>query len=118
MTRAVETLRAFNDNPLYNHNGVYVNDRDAWANAMFIGPWVRRVLSLPGVTDFDRQRIFDTATSIARYCRTEEGYWKAGWSGGTTWDPHISYTQIMTSATTVNMLTAAALLESMENNRG
>ena len=114
LTRAVETLRAFNDSPHYNNNGVYVNDRDAWANAMFIGPWVRRVLTLPGVTDFDRQRIYDTALSIAEHCRTEDGYWKPGWSGSSTWDPHSFPEQIMTSSTTVNMLTAAALLEKMD----
>jgi len=114
LIRALETLRAFNDSPYYSHEGVYVNDRDAWANAMFIGPWVRRVLSLPEATDYDRQRIYETASSIFRHCRTEEGYWKAGWSGGAAWDPHISETQIMTSATTVNMLTAAALMEKME----
>ena len=114
LTRAVRTLRAFNDSPFYNNNGVYVNDRDAWANAMFIGPWVRRVLTLPDVTDFDKQRIYDTASSIVQYCRTEDGYWKPGWSGSSVWDAHSFPEQIMTSSTTVNMLTAAALLEKME----
>ena len=114
LTRAAETLRAFNDSPFYSSNGVYVNDRDAWANAMFIGPWVRHVLTLPDVTQYDKQRVFDTADSIALHCRTENGYWRGGWSGSPTWDAHASPTQIMTSATTVNMLTAAALLERIE----
>lgn len=113
LNNALRTLRALNDSELYNNNGAYVNDRDAWANAMFVGPWVRQVLTLPGATRADYDRIFTTADHILRYARTEEGYYKGGWSGGETWDAYADPKQIMTTATTINMITAAALLEQL-----
>ena len=118
--RAVETVRAFNDSPFYSNQGVYVNDRDAWADATFAGPWVSEVLTLPGVTQADRERMYITAESIAAHCRTAEGYWKAEWSGGDRWAEAWkragggSEKQFMTSGTTVGMLTAAAWLEKLE----
>ena len=111
LDNALRTVRALNDSDLYSQNGAYVNDRDAWANAMFAGPWVSQVLTLPGVTQADYDRIFITADHILVNARTEDGYYKGGWSGGTAWDAHADPRQIMTTATTVNMLTAAALLE-------
>ena len=114
LDRAVETVRAVNDSPLYNNRGVYVNDRDGWANAMFVGPWVRQVLTLPGVEQKDYDRIFTTADSILAKARTEDGYWKAGWSGGSAWDAYAKPEQIMTTGTTVNMVTAAALMEALK----
>ena len=116
--RAVETVRAVNDSPLYSDNGVYVNDRDAWANAMFVGPWVRQALTLPGIQRKDYDRLFVTADSIVKNARTEDGYWKAGWSGGTTWDAHSKPEHIMTTGTTVNMITAAALAEALQGASG
>ena len=115
LDRAIETVRALNDSEYYNNKGVYVNDRDAWANAAFAGPWVSEVLTLEGVTEADKQRMYDTALSIALNCRTEDGYWKAEWSGGNAWSNGETVPeQIMTSGTTVGMLTAAAWLEKID----
>jgi hypothetical protein len=117
----LETVRAVNDHPHYNNKGVYVNDRDAWANSSFAGQWVREVLTLDGVTDFDKRRIYETAVSVYHNCRTPEGFWRAEWSGGDAWVQGWAgsryggtYRQIMTNGTTVGMLSAAALLEKQE----
>ena len=80
---------------------------------MFVGPWVRRVLTLPGVTEEDHQRIFITADHITQRARTEDGYYQGGWSGSKVWNESNVPQQIMTTATTVNMVTAAALLEQL-----
>lgn len=113
LDNAIRTLRALNDCSLYSFKGAYVNDRDAWADAMFVGPWVRRVLTLPGVTEEDHQRIFITADHITQRARTEDGYYQGGWSGSKVWNDSNVPQQIMTTATTVNMVTAAALLEQL-----
>ena len=113
LDNAIRTLRALNDCALYSFKGAYINDRDAWANAMFVGPWVRRVLTLPGVTEADYNRIFTTADHITQRARTEDGYYQGGWSGSKVWNEHNVPQQIMTTATTVNMVTAAALLEQL-----
>jgi len=120
---ALETVRALNDSPLYNHQGVYVNDRDAGTNATFAGAWVREVLLLPGTTTHDDERIFGTARSIAEKCRTKDGYWNPEWAGGEVWrsnwltaTPQHKWTVNMSMITgnTVCMMTAAALLESLK----
>ncbi|MCL2884391.1 MAG: hypothetical protein FWF49_02750 [Oscillospiraceae bacterium] len=120
---ALRTVNAINNekSPYYN-NGVYYNDRDAWTNAAFMGPWVSEVLALPGIQTRDTDHILRTAQSIGLNCRTADGYWRAEWAGGNAWEALWAktgasnpfpghYTQIMTSANTVGTLTAAALLE-------
>ena len=112
---ALETVRAINDSTYYNNKGVYVNDRDAWTNATFMPWWVSEVLTLDGVTEADKQRVYDTALSIILNCRTEEGYYRAEWSGGNAWaNGDTTPEQIMTSANTVGMVTAAAWLEKLD----
>ncbi|MCL2884390.1 MAG: hypothetical protein FWF49_02745, partial [Oscillospiraceae bacterium] len=114
--RTVEALN--NDSSLYNNHGVYLNDRDAWTESTFAGPWVSEVLTLPGIQPRDYDRVIQTAQSIGQHCRTSDGYWGPDWSGGNTWavntarnNPPTSAQQIMTSAVTVGMITAGALLE-------
>ncbi|MCL2884392.1 MAG: hypothetical protein FWF49_02755 [Oscillospiraceae bacterium] len=114
---ALRTVKALNESSYYDNNGVYVNDRDAWTNATFMGPWVSEVLTLPGIQTRDYERVIQTAQSIGQNCRTADGYWRAEWSGGNRWEAlmspsfYFSYKQLTTSADTVGMLTAAALLE-------
>ena len=114
LDNALRTLRALNDCDLYNFKGAYVNDRDAWANAMF----VRRVLTLPGVTQEDYDRIFITADHITQRARLDNGYYQGGWSGSKVWNESNVPEQMMTTATTVNMVTAAALLEHILQEQG
>ena len=116
LTRALETVRAISDGP-YNVEGVLLNDRDAWTNGAFMGVWVKDVLTLPGVEQKDKDLIYNTARSIAQNSRTEEGYYGASWDkpvGTSKWDEGSKPEQIMTSATTTNVLMAAALLEGIE----
>lgn len=120
---AIETVRALNDSPHYSNNGVYVNDRDAGTDSTFAGAWVKEVLTLPGATKQDRERMFVTARSIADKCRTRDGFWNPEWSGGDAWrskwltaTPQHKRTVNMSMITgnTVCMTTAAALLESLK----
>ena len=119
LTRAIETVRAITDGP-YNNGGVLLNDRDAWTTAAFAGLWAKEVLILPGVTDEDKELLYNTARSIAENARTPEGYYGGSWSGpaegdGSAWCCAGSMPeQLMTSANSANILFAAALLEKRE----
>ena len=114
--RAIETVRALVDSPYYDCGGVFVNDRDAWANGLFVGWWVSDVLTLPGMPQEAKDMVYATAKSINAKARTSEGFYGAAWSSGTAWKSteHTRPEQIMTSASTVNMIMAAALLEKLE----
>jgi predicted alpha-1,6-mannanase (GH76 family) len=113
--RAVRTAQA-----VYNHlrNGaVLLNDRDAWVNATFAADWVAEVLPLRGTAGSDWQLIRSTAESIATNARTADGHYGGSWSGpaegsgSTWWLANSRPQQIMTSATSVSLIAAAALLE-------
>ena len=95
--------------------GVYVKDRDAWTNGTFAGDWAQDVLSLPGVEDRHKELLLRTADSIYRKARTSQGYYGGSWSGpaegpGSPWCMKGSRPQqITTSASSVNVIAAAAL---------
>ena len=97
--------------------GVFINDRDAWANGTFAGDWAREVLSLPGIGSEHRAALRKTADSIFTRARTPDGYYGGSWSGpaegdGSAWFRKKSMPQqIMTSANSVNMIVAAAARE-------
>ena len=119
LERALETVYAVTDG-IYNQNGVLINDRDAWTNGAFARGWAEEVLTLPGVRDKDKELLFNTARSIAENARTPKGYYGGSWSGpaegeGSAWYRAKSIPeQIMTSATSTNMIIAAALLETLQ----
>ena len=94
--------------------GVFFNDRDAWANGTFADDWAREVLSLPGIGREHWTVLRKTADSIFTKARTADGYYGGSWSGpaegeGSAWFRKKSMPQqIMTSANSVNMIVAAA----------
>ena len=96
--------------------GIYVDDRDAWANGTFAGDWARDVLSLPGIEERHKELLLRTADSIYQKARTSQAYYGGSWSGpaegpGSRWCMIGSRPQqIMTSASSVNMIVAAALV--------
>lgn len=95
--------------------GIYLNDRDAWANGTFAGDWARDVLSLPGIDLAHRALLRRTADSIYRNARTSRGYYGGSWGGpaegpGSRWCVNGSRPeQIMTSSSSALMIVAAAL---------
>jgi hypothetical protein len=95
--------------------GVLIDDRDAWTNGVFAGDWAREVLILPGLGPEPAAVLRATAESIATRARTAEGYYGASWSGpaegeGSAWWRGGSRPrQIMTSASAVHFIVAAAL---------
>jgi predicted alpha-1,6-mannanase (GH76 family) len=97
---------------------ILLDDRDAWTNASFAGEWVSNVLFLNGIRRSDRDMIMRTAKSIFLHDRTPEGYYGGCWDGppdgfNSAWSRNGSLPQqLMTSADSVNILAAAALLES------
>lgn len=96
-------------------DGVYLDDRDAWSNGTFAGDWAQEVLWLPGVGSRHKELLRRTADSIYQHARTPQGYYGGSWSGpaegpGSAWCMKGSRPQqITTSASAVNMITAAAL---------
>jgi len=114
LERALETVRAINDNPSIIKKGVYRNLGDAWTNAGFMRQWVTEVLTLPGVYDSDFEILESTAESIYKKARTEDGYYSAAWSGpadDTNKWGLIGWTSetLMVNATDIHMIFAAAL---------
>lgn len=114
--RAIRTADALLSH-LVTDQGIYLNDRDAWADGVFAGDWAREVLPLPGIGARHRAVLRATADSIAQHARTADGFYGGSWAGpaegpASRWFVKNSKPQqIMTSANTVNMLVAAAALE-------
>ena len=118
LRRAVETIHALTDSDQYNNNGAYVNDRDAWANGAFCCDWVNYAMTLPGVRELDKSMLYNTAFTIWNNARTSEGYYSGSWTGSGKWERVGSNPeQIMTSATSVNFIMGAALLEASESGK-
>ncbi len=97
--------------------GIYLDDRDAWANGTFAADWAINVLTLPGADEKYRDCLYATGDSIAANARTPMGFYGGSWDGpaegiGSAWFCAGSRAQqIMTSGSTVNMLVAAAAAE-------
>lgn len=100
---------------VYNNAGVLLNDRDAWTNAAFVRYWVKDVLTLDGVEAENIDLIKNTALSVAVRCRTDEGFYRAEWSGGNQWTLTGETTpdQLTTTATSAHMIAAGALAEKL-----
>ncbi len=102
---------------LVTPEGVYINDRDAWTNGVFAGNWAREVLSLPGIGPRHIQALKATAESIVKNARTPTGFYGGSWSGPAEgpgsrwWVKNSRPEQITTSANSLNLVLAAALLE-------
>ena len=114
LERAVHTAQGILDTEV--RDGLYLNDRDAWTNAAFMGQFVREVLTLPGVSLRHKDVLYRTTDSIHTNDRTPEGYYGGCW-GGPADGPDSKWSaggstpnQIMTSANAVNVMVAAAAL--------
>jgi hypothetical protein len=114
--RALRTADALPSH-LVDPNGVYIDDRDAWADGTFAGEWAREVLTLPGISTTHWNTLRATADAIYTKDRTPDGYYGGAWDGpadgpDSPWSNAGSKPQqIMTSANAVNMMVAAAILE-------
>ena len=106
---------------IYEHetqDGIYLNDRDAWANGTYAGMGCAGA-HLPGI-DKSILRLPKTADSIFANARTCDGYYGGSWGGPADGLPSKWFSvgsrpqQIMTSGSTVNMLVAAAIVEEQE----
>ena len=116
--RAIRTAEALIGG-LVTDRGLYLNDRDAWTDGVFAGDWAREVLTLPGVSPKHRALLCATADSIYQNARTAEGFYGGSWAGpaegaASRWFVKQSKPQqLMTSANSVNLLVAAAFLETV-----
>ena len=114
--RALRTADAIL-NHLNDGKGTYLDDRDAWANGTFAGEWAQEVLTLPGIKEAHRDQLRATAEAIYHKARTPDGYYGGCWNGpadgpASHWSMVGSRPQqIMTSASAVNIIVAAAWLE-------
>jgi len=121
LRRALRTVEAVNGH--LTHEGILLNDRDAWTNGFFALDWARDVLTLPEVSPASREILRATAESIAHKARTADGYYGASWSGpaegpDSRWFVKGSKPQqITTSANSVSMILAAALAKESETRR-
>ncbi|MCL5033123.1 MAG: glycoside hydrolase family 76 protein [Thermotogae bacterium] len=98
-------------------NGIYLDDRDAWTDGSFAGEWATKVLTLPGISETVKNILYSTANAIYYNDRTSGGYYGGCWDGPINeecpWNIVGSKPQqIMTSASAVDIITAAALLAS------
>lgn len=115
------------------------NDRDAWSNTMFLGLFARELVQTEAVSARWREILDITASKILAKAVLSDGYYSAAWEGpkeplsggypkgwpeanrngwGTQADPDglfVGYTpnQLMTTATTVHVLFAAAAVSEM-----
>lgn len=114
--RALATANSLVHSP-YNDNGVLVNDRDAWTNAAFMRYFVELVLPQEGIDPQLRELVRNTGIQVAKRCRTAEGCYRPEWSGSDRWtgypNAHTQSDQLKTSATSVHMIVAAALADSL-----
>lgn len=114
----LDRVYAVNDGLIkwYNKDGVLLNDRDAWTNGTYASYYVSQVLSLPDTEDMQKL-ILNTADSIMTRARTEDGRYGGSWQGpavgnNSIWFRNASIPQqAHTSACSISMVTAAAMLE-------
>ena len=115
LNKAVETANALVVTA-YNHDGILLNDRDAWTNTAFMGYFVRLVLGLPGIDPELPKLINNTALSIINQ-RTPEGFYPPEWGGGCRWTgwefAHTKINQLNTNGTSYHMIAAAHLAETL-----
>ena len=100
---------------MYNRNGIYLNDRDAWTNGVFMSNFAKMIAGRPDLDFGNGDLLLATARSIVAKDITEDGYYGGSWQGpagkGSIWTDKGSVPQqIMTSGTTVHVLVAAAIL--------
>lgn len=113
LDRAKRTADAIST--VFVRDGVYVDDRDAWANGTFFGEWAADVLTLPGLSPKHKKILLDTSDSIETRDRTRDGYYGGCWHGpaegpGSKWGLNGSRPQqIMTCSSTAILLMGAAL---------
>ena len=105
--------------------GHLLDDRDAWANGLFMGEWVREVLALPGISKGEVDLVRRSARAVYSRARTTKGYYGGCWNGpaegdGCAWirtDGAGSNglksipQQLMVSSNAVNVIVAAAAVE-------
>ncbi|MCL2885047.1 MAG: hypothetical protein FWF49_06145 [Oscillospiraceae bacterium] len=122
LNRAVRTAHALTDSTAYNQNNLLIADRDGWADGSFGVVYAKEVLSLPGIRNADKNLFLNTANAIADKCRVQIGgnwYYNCDWRGTGVWQRQTSVAgmgdpkTIMTSAMSVSMLIAGAIVEQM-----
>jgi len=119
--KAVQTANSMSK--IYNKGGSFINDRDANVNATFYNDYIKEVLPLKGISEEAKELVKTTALNIYNDCRTAEGYYKVCWrklppgfSCLRDVQKHYEYMQV--SATSVTMITGAALAEKLGIIRG
>lgn len=105
---------------IYIRDGCFINDRDAWTDTYCLGEWTREVAVLPDLDPRLNKALVDTALSVARNARTEDGHYSAVWRGPAE-DPNHRWVQvgsvarqITTTSTGVNWIMCAYLLERLK----
>ncbi len=105
---------------VYNKNGIYLNDRDAWTNGAFMSDFAKFIAANPELVYTNADLLMATARSIVAKDVTADGYYGGSWQGptgkGSKWtDGGAVPEQIMTSGSTVHVLVAAAILNQLKN---
>ena len=117
ITQIKKTSRVISS--VYNRGGVYLNDRDAFTNGVFMSDFVKKILVNPQFTFSNDDLLLATAESIVTKGMTPDGYYGGSWQGptgkGSVWTECGSIPeQVMTSSTAVHVLVAAAILSNLE----
>ena len=120
LTRIKKTSLALST--VYNNNGIYLNDRDAWANGTFMSDFAKMIGANSEFAFANADLIQATAKSIVDKDVTADGYYGGSWQGpagsGSKWtDAGSVPEQIMTSSNTVHVLVAAAILNQFKNQK-
>jgi len=104
---------------IYNRNGIYLNDRDAWTNGVFMSDFAKMIGADPDLGYTNADLLLATARSIVAKDVTSDGHYGGSWQGptgtGSKWTDGGSLPQqVMTSGTTVHVLVAAAILNELK----
>ncbi len=104
---------------IYNRNGIYLNDRDAWTNGVFMSDFAKMIGADPDLGYTNADLLLATARSIVAKDVTSDGHYGGSWQGptgtGSKWTDGGSLPQqVMTSGTTVHLLVAAAILNELK----
>lgn len=110
--KALATARAVT--AIYDGGGAYINDRDHQTNAAFAYYYVTRVLS-DSALEADRALFYATARQIMQTGRNEKGRYSVLWRAPKHPLLQIYESNLMRCANAAHMVTAAGLLESLEN---
>ena len=112
LDRATKTVSSITRYYTQKDTGGYLNDRDHGTNAAFLYYYITDVLTLPTITQQDRNVLALTGRAVAQHGKRPDGYYNTSWTTN-SYSAGEEYLDLTRMATSVAMITGSALGRSL-----